>query len=777
MNVSYVVKSEPGLKHRRLAMLFFVLLFALVAAVFLSLWSSYKYSVEQTQQRIIFQSQQLERSVTRTLESVESAMLSLEMLFAQPADDRGTAVLVDGLRQRVDEMIHFSPHIRQVIVAQGSRVLIDSASRSEGSRIDADLIGLDLNSTDRSGNTGFRIVSKVNQRFIPLTDQQHAASRHSVVVTGLRSGFESATGEAYWILVALNPEYFTDFFLAEVPGNTLQQEISLLGFDGERLVSMFPGTTELPPVNEFLQSGRNQQLYKTPDALHAWSLSARHPVIVSVTQSKWDVARSWWQNNLSMLGMLCALVVLMLISMAVLIREVIRRVSIQQQMALLSKAVNQSSAAVILTDNVQQIVYVNPAVEQLFGYSAKHILGKNPRFLGSAWTDQSTLESLRQALQQGDDWEGELINRSARGDLIPVATRISAVMDDTDSISHFVGVMEDVTERKQHLEQLHQQNIKLSQLATVFTHAHEGIMICCPKGDILEVNDAFCAITGYDRADVVGKNPRLLKSGHHDARFYLSMWRSISAEGHWSGEVWNRRKDGEVYVEHITVTAVQDDAGVVLHYVALFSDISRQKQQEIRLQKLAHFDPLTGLPNRSLLHDRLQQAMHMTLRRERLIAVVFIDLDGFKRINDQYSHAAGDSLLCFLAEQMKQTLREGDTLARIGGDEFVALLTDLADTQDCEIALRRLLKAAVAKHQYKSDQFHVSASMGATLYPQLDTVEPELLLHQADQIMYEAKAAGKNQFKIYNPNRASDLYSPPLAMKRHHVEVDAGGST
>lgn len=745
----------PGriIKHRRLALLFLTLLCALFAAVFLSLWSSFKHSVEQTQQRIIFQSQLLERSVTRTLDSVESAMISLDTLFSQQAEGGVSVAPIEGLRQRVDEMIHFAPHIRQIIITQGTGVLVDSTGRSEGREIDLGRIGLDPNTEDRSRISRLRIISRVDQHFLSLFDQQEAISPHPVMVTGLRSGFQSLTGESYWILVALNPEYFTDFFLTEEVENTLQQEISLLSYDGERLVSMLPNAAELPPVGTFLQSGRHQQLYFTPDALHAWSLSSRYPLIISVTQSQRDFVRSWWQNNQAMLLVLCALVMLMLVSMAVLIREVMHRVSIQQQMALLSKAVDQSSAAVILTDNTQRVVYANPAVERLFGYSASDMLGKNPRFLGSTWTDRSTMDSLRQALQQGSDWEGELINRTAKGELMPVATRISAVLDETNSVSHFVGVLENITERKQHLEQLHQQNIKLSQLATVFTHAHEGIIICCPMGEILEVNDAFCVITGYDRADVLGKNPRLLHSGHHDAEFYESMWWSINTNGHWSGELWNRRKDGEVYVEHITITAVQDDSGDVLHYVSLFSDISRQKQQELRLQKLAHFDPLTGLPNRSLLHDRLQQAMHLTLRRERLIAVVFIDLDGFKRINDDFGHAAGDSLLCFLAEQMKQTLREGDTLARIGGDEFVAVLTDLADTQACEIALSRLLKAAMLEHQYKTEHFHVSASMGATLYPQVETVAPEQLLHQADQIMYAAKESGKNQFQIYDSNQ------------------------
>ncbi|MFN3881963.1 MAG: diguanylate cyclase domain-containing protein [Nitrincola lacisaponensis] len=745
-------------KHRRLILLFVTLFFALLTAVSLSLWNSFKHAMEQTQQRILFQSQLLERSITRTLESVESAMVSLDLLLSQQSLESETAERsLASLRQRVDEMIHFSPHIRQVIVTQGSQVLVDSAARSEGLHLDSDRLGLNLSSSNGVVGQGLQIISRVDQRFLPLIDRDEGSARHSVLVTGLRSGHRSETGDAYWVLVAMNPEYFTAFFKAEGPAAELQQAISLLGFDGEIFASLLTDVSDLPPVSVFLESGQLMQLVSGKEAIHAWSVSSRYPLIVSITQSQRELVRGWLLSHQSMLVVLAALIVLMLISMLVLLREVIHRFSIQQEMALLFKAVDQSSAAVILTDNEQQVVYVNPAVERLFGYPASDLMGRNPKLLGSGQTDAAILQQLRQTLTQGEDWEGELVNRTASGEHITVATRISAVLDEDAVISHFVGIMEDVTERKQQQALLYQQNIKLGQLATVFTHAHEGIMICCPNGEILDVNEAFCQITGYSRDEVIGQNPRLLKSGHQDSAFYASMWHSIQTDGCWSGEVWNRRKDGEVYVEHLTITAVRDAEGCVMHYVSLFSDISLQKKQEIRLQRLAHFDPLTGLPNRSLLHDRLQQAMYNTLRRQHLVAVVFIDLDGFKAINDAYGHDAGDSLLCFLAEQMQSTLRDGDTLARLGGDEFVAVLTDLADETACEAALKRLLQAAIQMHCFKGECFHVSASIGATFFPQPETVGPEQLLRQADQVMYEAKTSGKNQYRIFDPRRNAVL--------------------
>ncbi len=234
-------------------------------------------------------------------------------------------------------------------------------------------------------------------------------------------------------------------------------------------------------------------------------------------------------------------------------------------------------------------------------------------------------------------------------------------------------VISDISARKHAEAQLH-------LAASVFRHAREGILITAVDGTILDVNDAFTHITGYPRDEVLGRNPRLLHSGRHDPAFFAALWRDLITPGYWSGEIWNRRKTGEVYAERLTISAVRDAHGRTQHYVGLFSDVSLLKEHEEQLNYLAHYDALTQLPNRVLLADRLHQAMAQAQRSGLPVAVILLDLDDFKAINDDQGHALGDQFLTQVAAHMRQALREGDTLARLGGDEFVAVLNDLADT-------------------------------------------------------------------------------------------------
>ena len=297
--------------------------------------------------------------------------------------------------------------------------------------------------------------------------------------------------------------------------------------------------------------------------------------------------------------------------------------------------------------------------------------------------------------------------------------------------------------------QLQASHDKLQLAASVFTHAREGIMITDAKGVIVDVNETFTRITGFSREEAVGQNPRMLNSGRQSTEYYAAMWRALLETGQWSGEVWNRRKDGEVYAEMQTVSAVRDGAGQTQNYVALFSDITPMKEHQQQLEHIAHYDALTHLPNRVLLADRLQQAILQSQRRRRSLAVVFLDLDGFKAVNDRHGHATGDSLLIALAQRMKTALREGDTLARMGGDEFVAILVDLEQTQDCDPVLDRLLMAASAPFEAGAAVLQVSASMGVTVYPQ-DGSDADLLMRHADQAMYAAKQAGRNRYHLFD---------------------------
>jgi diguanylate cyclase (GGDEF)-like protein/PAS domain S-box-containing protein len=308
----------------------------------------------------------------------------------------------------------------------------------------------------------------------------------------------------------------------------------------------------------------------------------------------------------------------------------------------------------------------------------------------------------------------------------------------------------DITGRKQSEE-------KLLLAASVFSHAREGIMITAADGTIIDVNDTFTRITGYAREESLGRKPSLLKSAHHDRGFYAAMWHDLAEKGHWYGEILNQRKNGEVYPEMLTISMVQDERGEAQHFVALFTDISALKAHEKQLEHMAHFDVLTGLPNRVLLADRLHQAMVQTQRRGQLLAVAYLDLDGFKLINDSQGHEVGDQVLIILASRMQQALREGDTLARLGGDEFVAVFLDLPDVSAAAPMLSRLLAAADAPLHVGDRVLQVSASIGVTFYPQAEEVDADQLLRQGDQAMYKAKQAGKNRYHIFDADQDRSL--------------------
>ena len=283
---------------------------------------------------------------------------------------------------------------------------------------------------------------------------------------------------------------------------------------------------------------------------------------------------------------------------------------------------------------------------------------------------------------------------------------------------------------------------KLRLAANVFMHAFEGILITDAQGDILEVNDAFTRITGYSREEVLGRNPRLLNSGRQSREFFSDMWKQIEENGHWSGEIWNRAKNGHIYAETLTISAVPDETGKTQQYVALFSDLSYVKEQEAQLARVTHYDLLTGLPNRVLLADRLRQAMAQAHGRKRMVAIACLDLDGFKAINDEHGHNIGDQLLTAITKRMNLALRDGDTLARLGGDEFVAVMLDLVSVEDSFPIIARLLEAASEPVDIGELKVQVSGSLGVTFYPQVGEVDADQLLRQSDQAMYHAKVSG-----------------------------------
>jgi diguanylate cyclase (GGDEF)-like protein/PAS domain S-box-containing protein len=303
-------------------------------------------------------------------------------------------------------------------------------------------------------------------------------------------------------------------------------------------------------------------------------------------------------------------------------------------------------------------------------------------------------------------------------------------------------VMTDITTQKQ-------AEIKLQLAASVFSHAHEGILITDKNGKILEVNNTFTKITGYSRQEAIGQNPRMLKSSRQSTEFYLAMWKTLERRGYWSSELWNKRKNGEVYPEMQSIIAVRDVDGNLMHYVSMFTDITERKAHQQELEHTAHHDMLTNLPNRAQLAKKLTVALKQSQRRGKILALAYLDLDGFKRINDTYGHCTGDQFLISISKHLEQSLRSGDFLARIGGDEFVAVLTDLDSASECEPILQRMLIAASQNIICGQEILKVSTSIGVTLFPQ-NGDDPDLLLRQADQAMYHAKGEGKSCYRFFD---------------------------
>ena len=340
------------------------------------------------------------------------------------------------------------------------------------------------------------------------------------------------------------------------------------------------------------------------------------------------------------------------------------------------------------------------------------------------------------------------LNRAAmalgRGEVV-IAEKTN--LQDLDGISLAMADASQLLETER--QSLLQATEKIRLIAKVFETAHEGIVITDTQGTILDVNEAFLLITGYSREDVLGKNPRILRSGRQEKGFYGEMWSALVKQGAWSGEVWNRRKSGEIYPEFLSISSIVNEKGVVTHYVGIFSDITTLKRHEKQLERIAHFDALTGIPNRVLLADRMKQAIAQTRRTKSIMAVCYLDLDGFKPINDMYGHDFGDNVLVDIAMRIGMVIRGGDTVARLGGDEFVVLLLGLEKVEECSTSLQRLLSAISEPVSVHDEVFHVTASIGVSFCDSEDD-DPDILLRQADQAMYAAKQEGKNRYHVYD---------------------------
>ena len=404
-------------------------------------------------------------------------------------------------------------------------------------------------------------------------------------------------------------------------------------------------------------------------------------------------------------------------------------------------------------DRNDVFVRVNNTELQWLAYRREELVGrKHFADLLSAECRHTYLRHLEEFQRSGRLRDVELDLTRKDGSLLPVLLSASATLDESGTYVASRATLFDITD-------LAEANRKLRQAATVFEHTRDAILITDGGGNIVAVNKAFSDITGYRPDEVIGKNPRLLKSQRQDQEFYRQMWGALEATGNWQGEIWDRKKSGDTFPTWQNITAVRDSAGNITEYISVFSDITTIKNTEQRLLTLAYHDPLTGLPNRLLFSDRLDRAIEHAKRHKSKVALLMLDLDRFKLINDTLGHAAGDQLLQVIAGRLNDSIRAEDTIARLGGDEFAIVTGNLDNIDDAAMLAQKIVNTVCEPLVLDGQTLNVSASIGIGIYPD-DAQDQETLAKSADIAMYGAKDSGRNSYAFYTPamtDRAAEV--------------------
>ncbi len=377
---------------------------------------------------------------------------------------------------------------------------------------------------------------------------------------------------------------------------------------------------------------------------------------------------------------------------------------------------------IVVVDRLGKVLYANHSAERIF--ERGQLIGKILAIPVNA--SVNTPQEINLLRPSGIGW----------------AELRSAPIEWQDQKAYVIGVR-DITESKHNDD-------RLRQAAVVFENTRDGVMTVDAQLHIIHINAAFTDITGFTEQDTLGQKPDLLRSGRHNTEFYEQMWHSIKTTGHWQGEIWNRRQNGEVYPELLSISAVIDNSGLTTHYVGVFADISKLKASEMQLDFLAHHDPLTSLPNRLLLLSRLEHAIKIAQREEKIVVLLMLDLDRFKEVNDTFGHLAGDELLQQVAQRLTARLRGIDTVCRLGGDEFTILLEDISRLEDAALVATDIINALCEPWQLSKDtEVRIGASVGISCYPDHGD-DPEQLLQKADTALYHAKSEGRGCFKYFS---------------------------
>lgn len=429
----------------------------------------------------------------------------------------------------------------------------------------------------------------------------------------------------------------------------------------------------------------------------------------------------------------------------IVLYDISEKIYVFNELWLMKSIIDKSKSSYFILSHEGEIVFINDFACQALGYTREELIGMHP------WDFDPDFSA--------DAWP-RVWSRLKNDEIINIETRHrhkNGTLSNVEITGHYIShkgneynfcFVQDVTERKKI-------DAELRIAATAF-ESQEGMIITDANAKILKINHSFTRITGFTSEEVLGQKMTLLKSGVHDAGFYRAMWENIKSTGSWQGEIWNRRKNGDIYPEWLTITAVKDADGIVTHYVGTMIDITARKAIEDRVHHLAHYDVLTDLPNRALLSDRLHQALAQVKRDKSKLALIFLDLDYFKPVNDQLGHEVGDLLLKQVALRLQRCVkRETDTLSRVGGDEFVIILSHIESDQDAAMMADEIIQSLTQPFEIEENTISISCSVGIGIYP-THGKNVATLMRVADNAMYQAKRAGRGRFCFYDPDMVHD---------------------
>jgi diguanylate cyclase (GGDEF)-like protein/PAS domain S-box-containing protein len=558
----------------------------------------------------------------------------------------------------------------------------------------------------------------------------------------------------------LDPAPVLYAMIQDWPGNNRTGEAVLFRYKDSRAVYLSPLQTSKPMAEAADElSMAMAKLTGIPAFMNDFRDYRGHPVlgyVTSIANSPWlllvkeDQAEAYASiNRIAVIAALGSMALMGIAGFSIWLwwqrrqehlvylrkQEKLEREALEARYNTLSKYAND---IILVADSEGRIIQANDRALEMYGYGMEELIGKHVCELEDD-ASQAACEQKREALEREEASRFETLHKRKDGSVFPVEISARMITQHQQRFVHMV--LRDITERRQ---------IEESQIlaSLVYEHSSDAMMVTDLNGVIISINPAFTALTGYTAEEAVGRPTSLLKSGRQDRAFYRAFWHAIKTHGKWEGEIWNKRKNGEIYPEWLRINAIRHPDGTIHRLVALFSDITQKKASEALIWQQANFDQLTGLPNRRMFYDRLDQEMKKARRSSLPMALMFLDLDRFKEINDTLGHDMGDLLLKEAALRLRNCVRSSDTVARLGGDEFTVIMGELVDASSVERVAQNILHRLTEPFQLGLETGYVSASIGITLYP-TDAEDLDTLIKYADQAMYAAKHQGRNRFNYF----------------------------